>query len=68
MREVDKKTNCERERGREQQQHVNGNEGGNDTLDFLDISSAGRSFWCQHNRRKLTNKCCSGLCGRDIAL
>ena len=43
---------CERERRREQQQNVNGNEGGNNTLDFLDISSAGSSFWCQHNRRE----------------
>ena len=40
----------------EQQKNVNGNEGGNDKIDFLDTSSAGSSFSCQHNRREWKKK------------
>ena len=47
-----RKQKSEQRRGREQQQNVNGNEGGNNKIDFLDTSSAGSSFLCQHNRRE----------------
>ena len=49
---VEQSKNSKRERGREQQQNMNGNEGGNNKFDFIDTSSAGTSFWCHHNRRE----------------